>query len=499
MEQDDQNQEQNEDLSPADELVDALQPDVDRTTAVTEHSRGGGLLPHEEQHAAEEMRPSELESPRPRTASKEDLNRSQSPSRIGRIYRKTSKDIRLHCHHTSYRAAGSTREAIDKDNEDPEATWKDVMVACCCHTRQEWATISIGIALLLFLLYFFLLGLELLGTSFKVVGGCTAGSLLGSDTNPLASVMIGIIATAILQSSSTTTAIIVSLVSGGLDVKQGIYMVMRANVGTSITGMAVSMAHMGDGEELQRAFSGAALLYVFNFFTLVILLPIEIATGYLYKLTKLMLPSQASEDEGEAWEGPIKKIVSPLGNKIIIANKELIEAVSNGDASCSSYYPVNCDGDGNGNGDETCPNAGLIDCDDDTGKCPLFFQEGATKKDDTVSGWVCLAIALFLLIICLIGLVALLRKMLLGASTRIIYKATNINSYIAMCIGCGVTVLVQSSSITTSALVPLAGVGVLKLENMYPLVLGSDVGKLIIKSPMVSMTVDFLICALEYY
>lgn len=93
-----------------------------------------------------------------------------------------------------------------------------------------------------------------------------------------------------------------------------------------------------------------------------------------------------------------------------------------------------------------------------------------------VSGWICLIFALFILIVCLIGLVALLRAMLLGASTRIIYKATNINPILAMLIGTGVTVLVQSSSITTSALIPLAGVGVLKLEQIYPLTLGADIG-----------------------
>lgn len=93
-----------------------------------------------------------------------------------------------------------------------------------------------------------------------------------------------------------------------------------------------------------------------------------------------------------------------------------------------------------------------------------------------VSGWVSLVVALFVLIFCLVGLVALLRVMLLGASTRIIYKATNINPILAMLIGTGVTVLVQSSSITTSALIPLAGVGVLQLAQIYPLTLGADIG-----------------------
>lgn len=51
-------------------------------------------------------------------------------------------------------------------------------------------------------------------------------------------------------------------------------------------------------------------------------------------------------------------------------------------------------------------------------------------------------------------------------STRVIYKATNVNGWLAMIIGCGITVLVQSSSVTTSVLTPLVGVGVIQLDQM---------------------------------
>merc|ERR1712113_957959 len=81
-----------------------------------------------------------------------------------------------------------------------------------------------------------------------------------------------------------------------------------------------------------------------------------------------------------------------------------------------------------------------------------------------------------LLIICLIGLITLLQKMLLGMSTRIINKAVNINGYLAIVIGAGLTVLVQSSSITTSTLTPLVGMGVIPLEQMLPLTLGANIG-----------------------
>lgn len=201
----------------------------------------------------------------------------------------------------------------DKDGEDdPDgaATWGDVAHSCCCHTPKEWGRIFVAVAALLACLYFFLVGLDLMGVSFQIVGGCTAGSILGEDTNPIASLMIGIIATAILQSSSTTTAIIVSLVSGGLAIRQAIYMVMGANVGTAITAIIVTLGHLGDGDELEKAFAGAVVNFVFKILVVVVLLPLEVATGYLYYLTKAMLPE--SVGDGEKWEGPIKKIVSPL-------------------------------------------------------------------------------------------------------------------------------------------------------------------------------------------
>jgi sodium-dependent phosphate cotransporter len=90
--------------------------------------------------------------------------------------------------------------------------------------------------------------------------------------------------------------------------------------------------------------------------------------------------------------------------------------------------------------------------------------------------------------------------MLLGTSTRIIYKATNINGYLAMIVGAALTILVQSSSITTSALTPLVGMGVLRVEQMYPLTLGANVGTTVtaILAAMVSDKVEALQVALAH-
>jgi len=349
-----------------------------------------------------------------------------------------------------------------------------------------------------FFLYFFLLGLDLLGGSAKVIGGCAAGSLFGDDTNPIAGLMIGILCTVLLQSSSTTTSIIVSLVGADtFTVKEAIYMIMGANIGTTVTNTIVAMGQMGDGDQLERAFAGATVHDIFNYLTVLILLPVEVLTGYLYYFTKIMLPDEVGQ--GDKWKGPLKVIVSPLSSLIIKSNKKIITKIATGEAAtCDQFYPTYCE---DGIVDyKHCTKVGLIECDKSSGQCPVFFQNGAYQKDDEVSGGVCLFLALVILIICLIGLVTLLQKMLMGMSTRVIYKATNINPYLAMVIGMGLTILVQSSSITTSALTPLVGMGVIQLEQMLPLSLGANIGTTFtaILASMVSSSVNALQVALAH-
>lgn len=376
----------------------------------------------------------------------------------------------------------------EKEEDIGDASWSEVCRTCCIHTPKEWAFIVLGLGAVFFFLYFFLVGLDLLGSAAKVIGGCTAGALFGDDTNPVAGVMVGIICTVLIQSSSSTTSIIVSLVgAGSVTVKSGIFMVMGANIGTSVTNTIVAMGHLGDGDELERAFAGATVHDMFNFLTVALLFPVELVTTYLYSLSKAMLPSDVKD--GDKWEGPVKKLVAPLGGLIIKANKDVTKLVAKG-ANCTEtgpFYPVNCVGGevsykacvppkGGCEDGVDCPRVGLITCDKDSGRCPAFFQDKASRREDEISGAVVFVLALLILIICLVGLVTCLQKMLLGVSTRIIYKATNINGYFAMLIGMGITILVQSSSITTSALTPFVGMGAIRLEQMLPLTLGANIG-----------------------
>lgn len=367
-----------------------------------------------------------------------------------------------------------TTDVFTVDDIPEDATWGEVFQTCCCHSPQEWVMISGGIFTVLFFLYFFLFGLDLLGSGAKVMGGCAAGELFGDDTNPVAGVMIGILATVFLQSSSTTTSIVVSLVgAGSVSVNQGIYMIMGANIGTSVTNTIVAMGQMGDGDQLERAFAGATVHDMFNFLTVAIFFPIELITGYLNRLTSLCVRNFSARD-GEKWVGPINQFVGPLSKMVIIPNKNVIKGVAKGE-SCEDYYPIECEDPENPTY-STCSQVGIISCDKTTDRCPAFFQADATLRDDQISGITVFILGLIILFICLFFMVTVLQKMLLGTSTRIIYKATNINGYLAMLVGVGVTILVQSSSITTSTFTPLVGLGVIRLEQMFPITLGANIG-----------------------
>lgn len=139
------------------------------------------------------------------------------------------------------------------------------------------------------LLYVFLIGIKLMG------GGCKslaegddsiAKGLLLHATNPFVALFVGILVTSIIQSSAVTTSIVVALVSDGvLPLPVAIPIVMGANIGTTVTNMLVSMGYVMRKEEFKRAIGGAVVHDLFNVMVVVILLPLELATGYLEKTT----------------------------------------------------------------------------------------------------------------------------------------------------------------------------------------------------------------------
>ena len=70
----------------------------------------------------------------------------------------------------------------------------------------------------------------------------------------------------------------------------------------------------------------------------------------------------------------------------------------------------------------------------------------------------------------------LLKQLMVGRARDMLIAAVGRNRYLAMASGMGVTVVTQSSTITTSVLVPFAGAGILTPKQIYPVVVGSNLG-----------------------
>lgn len=137
-------------------------------------------------------------------------------------------------------------------------------------------------------IYALLVAVSVVGSGFKMaVGGAEAAAELFSfANNTMLALIAGTLATALVQSSSTVTSIIVGLVAGGLPVEMAIPMIMGANIGTTITNTLVSLGHMGCDKSFKRAFAASTVHDFFNYLAVLILLPLELMTGFLSDISQ---------------------------------------------------------------------------------------------------------------------------------------------------------------------------------------------------------------------
>lgn len=361
-------------------------------------------------------------------------------------------------------------------------------------------------------LYLFLFGLDLMGGSFSALGSKGAGNLFTFSDNPIAGLMVGILATVLVQSSSTSTSIVVGLVGADvLSVTQAIPIIMGANIGTSVTNSIVSMAHAGDRLELERAFSGATVHDMFNMLSVLTLLPLEIIIlaitgegGLLYFISK-GLTDAIIGGGGESdlrFPSPTKEIVSPFTKLFLSKDKNTIKALSFGapealscGSDCTKYcvssdmskawkkvakeayasFLVACSGTTTCDSGTCYTNAGEFF--DENIKTGRTIKGGFLKDAGDVAGGI-IGLILSLLVLCgaLIVMVKLLHSLVMGQAKKVIMKGTQMNDYLAILVGLGITIIVQSSSVTTSALTPLVGIGVLPVHKMLPMTLGANIG-----------------------
>lgn len=267
---------------------------------------------------------------------------------------------------------------------------------------------------LLALLYIFFVSISLMGASFKFFGKDFAKQLLETTANPLVGLFIGILATSVVQSSSTTTSMTVALVAGGgLDVTTAIPIVIGANIGTSVTNTLVSLGHVGRSDEFERAFAAATVHDFFNLMAVLIIFPLQVATNFL-GYAAAFLGQRFADVGGLQLLNPLKTIVKPSVTAITQLTNE--------------------------------------------------------------TGWLILVIAVALLFFALRYIVKNLKAVVIGKVEAFFTSKLFKNATRSFLLGMVLTVAVQSSSITTSLVVPLAGAGILTLQKIFPMTLGANVG-----------------------
>uniref|UniRef100_A0A3B4WRS7 Sodium-dependent phosphate transport protein 2A n=1 Tax=Seriola lalandi dorsalis TaxID=1841481 RepID=A0A3B4WRS7_SERLL len=339
------------------------------------------------------------------------------------------------------------------------------------------------IPLLFILLFFFVCSLDTLSSAFQLAGGKVAGDIFQDNavlSNPVAGLVVGILVTVLVQSSSTSTSIVVSLVASGLlEVRLAVPVIMGSNIGTSVTNTIVAMMQAAERTEFQRAFAGATIHDCFNWLSVLVLLPLEVVSGLMARLSHLLVTSfklQPGEDAPEL----LKVITEPVTKLIIQLDKCVITGIAMGNEDMRNRSLVK----------EWCQ-TDLVMVMARLHRCLLHIQTHcrhlfvSTVLSDLSVGLILLAASLAVLCTCLLLLVKLLNSLLKGQVAKVIHKVINtdlpypfgwLSGYMAMLVGAGVTFVVQSSSVFTSAMTPLVGIGVISLERAYPLTLGSNIG-----------------------
>lgn len=323
-----------------------------------------------------------------------------------------------------------------------------------CTSYDVYRGACLGLAVLA-TLYFFFISLSMLSAASKVLTGASAGSLLGEASHPIAAVMVGTLATALIQSSSTTTSVTVALVAAGaIELNIAVFLIFGANIGTSITSTIAAVGHINHRENFERAFAGATVHDVFNLLTVVVFLPLEVATGVLRNAAVAIVGAIEGADV-KTFKSPLKAATKPIADAIIKADSDSIEAAARGEEHGSFVK------------------GGVLNIDgwSDTAVGGLAFGVS----------FFCVVAALFMLVKLLKRLVSISKTMALAreaaeAQERAPGRAKRMNSAVAVLVGIGITIAVQSSSVTTATLTPLVGNGVVALESVFPLAVGANIG-----------------------
>lgn len=284
----------------------------------------------------------------------------------------------------------------------------------------NWVAVAVSVWLLI-------TAVGVIGDGFKAATGDHAEELFAFAQNPLIALMVGILATALIQSSSTTTSIVVGMMAGGLPVQIAIPMLMGANVGTTLTSTLVSLGMVRDKDSFRRGFAAASVHDMFNLLAVLIFLPLELMFGLLEKVTGFLVSGVNAESEQAGFLATGMEGLGTFIGFITEPGKDLLVA-------STSWLP------------------------------------------ETIAGiaQILIGIALILGVVNFIG--ALLKVVMVGKAKDILHKSLGRGPISGIGAGMIITMLVQSSSTTTALVVPLAGSNTLSIRQVYPFTIGANIG-----------------------
>jgi len=267
-------------------------------------------------------------------------------------------------------------------------------------------------------LYLFLVGIKGMSSAIKHMGSDVADSIFTTTSDPVIALFIGVFATVLFQSSSTTTSLIVGMVSSGaLGLAGAVPMIMGANIGTTVTNTIVSIGHLNRGSEFRRAFAASTVHDFFNMMSVMVLFPLEMAFHGIQRSAEWI----SSLMFGKIQNVEILKAKSPI--KVAI-------------------------------------------------KSGAKFVEKFSFDNDVIY----LILSILITFAMLYALVKILRSLVLKKVEVFFDEYIFKTAIRAIGFGVVLTIMVQSSSITTSLVVPLAGAGVLTLRQIFPFTLGANIG-----------------------
>lgn len=275
-------------------------------------------------------------------------------------------------------------------------------------------TVALRALLILSALLFFLFSIKLLVASLDNFTDILQNSILSTTLDPFVGLFIGLLTTAIIQSSSTTSTMTVAMVATGtLTIQESVPIILGANVGTTLTSTIVALGFISDRFAFRKAISAGVIHDFYNIILVIILFPLELYYGILSK-SSLFLQEFL------------------LGNGSLNTNFRLDKLFDFG--------------------------------------LTAFFVDLVGNQ------FVMMFIALIGLFSSIKLLTNVIQRSIIGDSRNKLRSFLFEKPFKSFGWGVAITAAIQSSSVTTSLVVPLVATQKLKLRNVFPFIIGANLG-----------------------